>query len=155
MRVAAIKAEATETSQTFAKVSIYTDQRIGEILRELPKKQGKRTDTTSSPMGEEVTKAQALEDAGISRKQAYDLQAMAANPEVVLGRERGVHNMNIPYAGRLERGGMYARVCLQNTPSSQCEALKRHHKRPKKPIEIRFAYPLAYVCPQNKDRSNY
>ena len=131
MRVAAIKAEATETSQTFAKVSIYTDQRIGEILRELPKKQGKRTDTTSSPMGEEVTKAQALEDAGISRKQAYDLQAMAANPEVVLGRERGV-----------QCGGMYARMCLQNTPSSQCEALKRHHKRPKKPIEIRFAYPL-------------
>ena len=81
--VAAIKAEATETAQTFAKVGIYADQRIGEILRELPTKQGKRTDTTSYHTGEEVTKAQAIKESGIGNRQAYDLQAMAANPEVV------------------------------------------------------------------------
>lgn len=81
--VAAIKAEATETAQTFAKVGIYADQRIGEILRELPTRAGKRTDITSSGVQEEVTKASAIQDAGISRSQAYDLQAMAANPEVV------------------------------------------------------------------------
>ena len=34
--VAAIKAEMTETQQTYARVSIYADQRIGELLRELP-----------------------------------------------------------------------------------------------------------------------
>lgn len=34
-------------------------------------------------MQDEVTKADAIQDAGISRSQAYDLQAMAANPEVV------------------------------------------------------------------------
>ena len=83
--VAAIKAEATETAQTFAKVGIYADQRIGEILRELPKAKGNQyQQSANSPTGEEApTKAQALEDAGIGRKQAYDLQAMAANPEVV------------------------------------------------------------------------
>ena len=81
--VAAIKEEATETAQTFAKVSIYADQRIGEILRELPTRQGKRTDTTSYHTGEEVTKAQAIKESGIGNRQAYDLQAMAANPEIV------------------------------------------------------------------------
>lgn len=81
--VAAIKAEATETAQTFAKVGIYADQRIGEILRELPTRQGARTDQTSVTTGTEVTKRQAEQDAGISHKQSIDLQKMASNPEVV------------------------------------------------------------------------
>lgn len=81
--VAAIKEEATETAQTFAKVGIYANQRIGEILRELPTRQGLRTDTTSCTHMQEVTKAQAIEESGMSIRQAYDLQAMAANPDVV------------------------------------------------------------------------
>lgn len=81
--VTAIKQEALETEQTFAKVGIYADQRIGEILRELPTRSGKRTDLTSSTVQEEVTKTDALKESGISRTQAYDLQAMAANPDVV------------------------------------------------------------------------
>lgn len=83
--VAAIKAEATETAQTFAKVGIYADQRIGEILRELPKDRsfhGNQHQEANST-AREVTKATAIEDAGISKSQAYDLQAMAANPDIV------------------------------------------------------------------------
>jgi len=76
--VAAIKQEATETAQTFAKVGIYADQRIGEILRELPTGHGNRFSDTS-----ETLKADALKGAGIARSQAYDLQTMAANPDVV------------------------------------------------------------------------
>lgn len=76
--VAAIKAEATETAQTFAKVGIYADQRIGELLRELPTGHGNRFSDTS-----ETLKADAIKESGISRTQAYDLQAMAANPDVV------------------------------------------------------------------------
>lgn len=78
--VAAIKAEATETAQTFAKVGIYADQRIGEILRELPK--GKGNQYTSASV-DTPTKAQAEKDAGISHGVAVDLQKLAANPEVV------------------------------------------------------------------------
>lgn len=81
--VAAIKSEVAETAQTYAKVGIYADQRIGEILRELPTRQGARTDTTSCTPMQEVTKAQAIENSGISSRQAYDLQALAANPDVV------------------------------------------------------------------------
>ena len=78
--MAAIKAEAVETEQTFAKVGIYADQRIGEILRELPTRQGARTDRTSVDV---PTKVQAERDAGISHAVSIDLQAMAANPDVV------------------------------------------------------------------------
>ena len=80
--VAAIKQEATETAQTFAKVGIYADQRIGEILRELPTSKGGRP-RNSSDAQEEFTKADALQDAGIPKSQAYDLQKLAANPDVV------------------------------------------------------------------------
>jgi chromosome segregation ATPase len=76
--VTATKAEMTETAQTFAKVSVYADQRIGEILRELPTGHGNRFSDTSEPL-----KADAIADAGIPKSQAYDLQKLAANPDVV------------------------------------------------------------------------
>ena len=81
--VATIKAEATETAQTFAKVGIFCDQRIGELLRELPTKQGKRNDLTSLPTSNEVTKTKAIQDAGLTPKTASQLEQLAANPEVV------------------------------------------------------------------------
>lgn len=77
--VAAIKEEATETAQTFAKVSIYADQRIGEILRELPKAKNQYDKCqVGTP-----TKHEAEKQAGIGHATASDLQKMAANPEVV------------------------------------------------------------------------
>lgn len=78
--VAAIKQEALETEQTFAKVGIYADQRIGEILRELPKS---NRWASNSDTQEVDTKASALKETNISKSQAYDLQAMASNPDVV------------------------------------------------------------------------
>lgn len=76
----ATKAEMTETAQTFAKVSIYADQRIGEILRSL--EQAKRGPKVNSDVSEK-TKADAIADARIPKSQAYDLQKLAANPDVV------------------------------------------------------------------------
>ena len=78
-----LRADAVETEQTWARVSIFGDQRIGEILRELPTRQGKRSDLTSSDVTDKVTRQQAIRDAGIERSQAYDLQKLAANPDVV------------------------------------------------------------------------
>jgi hypothetical protein len=76
--VAQAKAEMTETSQTFAKVSVYADQRIGEILRELPKAKNQH-DVSNLPTG----KTQAVKDAGLTPKTASQLEQLAANPEVV------------------------------------------------------------------------
>lgn len=73
--VAAIKAEMTDTEQTYARVSIYADQRIGELLRELPTSNR----WSDSPKG----KTDTIKESGMSTKTAYDLQALAANPDVV------------------------------------------------------------------------
>ena len=78
--VTATKAEMTETAQTFAKVSVYADERIGEILRGI--EQAKRGPKVNSPEGEK-TKTETIRESGMSTKTAYDLQAMADNPEVV------------------------------------------------------------------------
>lgn len=61
-----------------------------KILRELPTRQGKRSDLTSSPMGNEVTKSDALKDAGFTPKTAAQLEQLAANPEVVQAVLKGV-----------------------------------------------------------------
>lgn len=79
--VTAVKSEALETEQTFAKVGLYADQRVGEILRELPKAKGNQYQQ-SAEVGT-PTKAQAIKQANIDHHTAIDLQAMAANPEVV------------------------------------------------------------------------
>lgn len=78
-----LRADSIATEQAYARVSIFGDQRIGELLRELPTRQGKRTDITSSQTREEVTKSEALHDAGISRSEAYRLEDLAENPAIV------------------------------------------------------------------------
>jgi len=79
--VAQAKAEMTETSQTFAKVSVYADQRIGEILRELPKAINQHD--TAQVVGAPTSTRQAEKQANIDHHTSIDLQKMAANPEVV------------------------------------------------------------------------
>jgi hypothetical protein len=64
-------------------VGIYADQRIGEILRELPKAKGNQYTNASVTTVTTPTKRDAEKQAGVSHKTAIDLQAMAANPEVV------------------------------------------------------------------------
>ena len=78
--VVTVKKDMTESEQTFAKIGIYCDQRIGEILRELPTKQGARNDITSVGT---PTKVEAEKHAGVGHATAIDLQKLAANPEVV------------------------------------------------------------------------
>lgn len=79
--VAAIKAEATETAQTFARVGIYADQRIGELLREMPKATNQHD--ARQVVGTPTSTRQAEREAGIGHSTSIDLQAMAANPEIV------------------------------------------------------------------------
>jgi len=77
--VAAVKAEAIETEQTFARVGIYADQRIGELLRELPKAKNQYDESLVGV----PTKREAERAANIDHHTSIDLQAMAANPDVV------------------------------------------------------------------------
>ena len=67
--------------QLQAKVALYADQRIGEILRELPKAKGNQYQQSAS-VGT-PTKAEAEKQAGIGHATSIDLQKMVDNPEVV------------------------------------------------------------------------
>ncbi len=51
--------------------------RIGELVRELDTAQGERTDLTSSQRGDEVSKSQALADAGLSKSSAHRMEQLA------------------------------------------------------------------------------
>lgn len=58
------------------------DQRIGEILRELPTaKAGRKANEVDTPT--QLTKGEAVKQSNIDHHTAIDLQKMAANPEVV------------------------------------------------------------------------
>ena len=144
--VAAIKAEATETAQTFAKVGIYADQRIGEILRELPK----ATNQHDAPqvVGAPTSTRQAERTAGIDHHTAIDLQAMAANPDVV----------EAVIAKATEEGRIVSRAQVlkaikeRDELRSEVEALERQNdelyekaNRPQEPRVIeREVYPEDY-----------
>lgn len=80
--IGVIKTEAMETASTYSRVSIFADMRIGELLRELPKRPGARTDITYSQIREEV-KADALRKANISTSEANRLEHLADHPDVV------------------------------------------------------------------------
>ena len=51
--------------------------RIGELVRELDTAQGERVDRTSCDQPHEVTKQQAIAEAGIPKRTAYDYEALA------------------------------------------------------------------------------
>ena len=73
--VAAIKQEALETEQTFARVGLYADTRIGELLKELPKS----SKWSNLPAG----KTDTIKELGMTPKTASQLEQLAKNPEVV------------------------------------------------------------------------
>ena len=79
--MAAIKQEALETAQTFSKVSLYADTRIGELLRELPKAVNQHD--APQVVGAPTSTRQAERAANIDHHTAIDLQTIAANPDVV------------------------------------------------------------------------
>lgn len=79
--VVSVKEEMIESEQTLAKVGIFCDQRIGEILRELPKAVNQHD--ASQVVGTPTSTRQAEKQAGIGHATSIDLQKMAANPEVV------------------------------------------------------------------------
>lgn len=69
-----------EEAQKLAETVVYAQMRMGEITAAMPKRQGVRTDTTSS---EPRTKLAALKQAGITKQRAAEYETMAAHPDVV------------------------------------------------------------------------
>lgn len=80
-----IRNQTLEETQELANALIAAEQRIGELLLNMPTAQGRRTDMlTSGHGGTEVeTKAEAVSRMGYGEREAKDYQQMAKNPEIV------------------------------------------------------------------------
>ena len=68
-----------------AELILDAEVRMGELLKELPKKPGKRTDLQPPDSGGDgsETKKEVIENLGLSEKQAERLETLAENPEIV------------------------------------------------------------------------
>lgn len=74
------KAEAQE----IAELVTLSEVKIGAMLKEIPKAQGKRTDITSNPKGQDVeTKTGTIRELGFTPKQTAQFQQMAEHEDIV------------------------------------------------------------------------
>ena len=77
------------SDNTIAKVKkieavLDAEVRIGELMRNVPKQSGQRTDIEPRPSGgSKLTKHQVIKDAGFTQKQAERFQQLASHPEAV------------------------------------------------------------------------
>ena len=80
-----IRNQTLEETQELANALIAAEQRIGELLLNLPTSQGRRTDITTSGHGcpEVETKSEAVARMGYGEREAKDYQQMAKNPDIV------------------------------------------------------------------------
>ena len=80
-----IRNQTLEETQELANALIAAEQRIGELLLNLPTAQGKRTDlrTSEEHTAEVKTKAETVSEMGYSKDKEKDYQQMAKNPDIV------------------------------------------------------------------------
>ena len=80
-----VRDQTLQEAQEISAALMAAEQRIGEILLEIPTATGRRTDIqTSSERVEKVkTKAETTKEMGYTKDEVYDYQRMAQNPEIV------------------------------------------------------------------------
>lgn len=76
-----VRKQKLSEAQSISEAVLDAEVRIGELMKALPKEQGKRTDLELGDSG--VPKLKAIEDAGFSKKQAQRFEQLASNPELV------------------------------------------------------------------------
>jgi len=93
-----------EEAAMLAEAVLDAEVKMGELLKKLPKKQGKRTDLqlTDTDVGKLESKAEIVENLGFSEKQAERLEVLADNKDVVeLVKAEARENEDIPTRSRV------------------------------------------------------
>ena len=72
-----------EEAQDISEAVLDAEVKIGELMAKIPKKQGARTDMQLLDSGVQKSKAEIIENAGFSVKQAQRFETLAKNPELV------------------------------------------------------------------------
>ena len=80
-----VYAQKLAEAQEIGELTVEAGQKMGELISQIPKQSGARTDLqTSSDGSDEVrTKAEVIEDIGLERHQAYEYQLMDKYPQAV------------------------------------------------------------------------
>lgn len=76
-----VRKQKLKEGQEIGEAVLDAEVRIGELMRQVPKAQGKRTDTQLSNSG--VTKLETLESMGFNKMQVQRFETLAAHPEIV------------------------------------------------------------------------
>jgi hypothetical protein len=93
-----------EEAAMLAEALLDAEVRLGELLKKIPKKPGKRTDLqpTDTAVGRLETKAEVVENLGFSEKQAERFEALAENQDIVeIVRAEARENDDIPTRTRV------------------------------------------------------
>lgn len=85
-----VREQKKEEAQMLAEALIDAEVRIGDLLKQIPKSSGKRTDITSSQQCEKVkntlqqeTKQEVITRLGFNKDQANRFETMASNKDIV------------------------------------------------------------------------
>lgn len=78
-----IRDQTLQEAQEISTALIAAEQRIGEILLQIPKQAGRPSENSSQDREKLPTKAETVSGMGYSRREASDYQQMAKHPEVV------------------------------------------------------------------------
>ena len=93
-----------EEAAMLAEALLDAEVRLGELLKQIPKKQGKRTDLQppDTTVGKLETKTEVIEDIGFSEKQAERMETLADNQDLVeFVKEEARKNDDIPTRTRV------------------------------------------------------
>ena len=76
-----VRQQKLKEAQEISEAVLDAEVRIGELMRDVPKAQGKRTDT--QPTDSAVGKYDVIREAGFTPKQVERFETLAAHPEIV------------------------------------------------------------------------
>ena len=113
-------------AQEIGKVTVEAAQKMGELLLQIEKRSGRRTDITSSTHIDEVkTKTEITSEMGMTANQVSEYQRMAQNPEAV----------QAAIDKAIERGDVVSRSQVMREIKALKEHIKALENRPPEVIE--------------------
>ena len=94
-----VREQKLQEAQAISEAVLDAEVKIGELMRDIPKKQGARTDLELPDSDVDklntITKAEVIKQAGFTPKQAERFQTLAAHPEIVEQARRKHEKMKI------------------------------------------------------------
>lgn len=127
-------------AQEIGQIAVEAAQKMGELLLQIQKHQGQRTDITSS---ESRTKSEQLEEIGITRQRSNEYEQMAQNPEAV----------KTAIEKAIERGDVVSRSqVMKEISKAKQEQAELYNRKIQKMQEQLDSRPIIKTIPQDYEK---